>query len=238
MTRPSSEIICENLQKNFATFPTEDAYRKANKSCEKTAAKATADGVLEGSKDVISTAPPKIGNIFSAKIWKENAVDETNKCEHAQSKISLTAGGSDDTVQIGKTVFGIWHQQLAPETFENLEHQRYDGKIALTDESVIDDVFEHSTSKELVMPGAFVNGQDGSFIGSRDVVFGSVRMKWEEPGYSDEKTLLKKGNEINTGRIQDSRLDIVQKELPLGKDCNKNSSLNSEPQLLNSEDKN
>ena len=53
-----------------------------------------------------------------APIWKENAVDATDKNGNEDSNISETVGGSGNTKQEGENVFGISHKQLAPATFE------------------------------------------------------------------------------------------------------------------------
>ena len=60
-----------------------------------------------------------------------------------------------------------------------VENQSFDAKTAL-DQSVIY-VFDHSTAEKIVMYDAFVDGQDESAVGSRDVVFGLVQMRLEEP---------------------------------------------------------
>ena len=64
LTRTSSEDYCEKLKANTETFPADNAYSKANKSCENNAAKAIADGFPELSKDEKSTIPLKLGYFF------------------------------------------------------------------------------------------------------------------------------------------------------------------------------
>ena len=177
----SLEGKCENLKESFLTSPADDAHRKATRSCENTAAKANADGTPEESKEDKSTTPAKIGKIFFAKIWKENAVDGTDnrQNENEDSNISATIGGSGDTIQEGETVFGGSHQQLAPAFFKMLENRRVDAEVAVADESVTDDIFDDSTAEELVMSGAIVDGHDKSAVGSRDVASSSVQIKME-----------------------------------------------------------
>ena len=55
---------CENFKESFLTSPADDAHRKATKSCDKTAAKANADGIPEASKAKKSTTPAKLGENF------------------------------------------------------------------------------------------------------------------------------------------------------------------------------
>ena len=97
-TQTSSEDNCENLE-SFVSFSTEDAYCKSISNCENKALKANADGFPEGSKEAKRTRSAKPGKIFFVKVWKENAVDETDKKEDEDSNASVTNGGS------GKTVF-------------------------------------------------------------------------------------------------------------------------------------
>ena len=85
LTRISSEDICEKLQKSFVTFRTDDANHKATKICKNTAVKACADEFSEGSKEEKSTTAAKSGENFFTDIWKENAVDETDKKEKDDS---------------------------------------------------------------------------------------------------------------------------------------------------------
>ena len=66
----------------------------------------------------------------------------------------------------------------------------FDAEIAVADGSIIDDFLDHSTAEELVMSDDFVDGQDGSGVDSRDVIFGLFQMKLEEPGYSEDNALL------------------------------------------------
>ena len=86
------------------------------------------------------------------------------------------------------------------------------------------------------MLDTFVEGQDGSGVGLHDVVLCLVRMKLESN--SEEKILLKDGNKINAGRLRESCLDNGDEYYPLGRDRKKDSSLNWEPQLLGSDEKN
>ena len=58
-----------------------------------------------------------------------------------------------------------------------LENRSFDAEIAVADESIFGDVLDHSTAEELMM----LDGQDGSGVDSRDVIFGLVQMKLEEP---------------------------------------------------------
>ena len=226
---------CENLKESFLTSPADDAHRKATKNCEKTAAKANADGSPEASKaKKLTTA--KLGGTFFAKIWKERVVAKTDnrQNENEDSNISATIGGSGDTIQEGETVFGASRQQLAPATFKMLENLRVDAEIAVADESITEDVFDNSTAEDLVMSNAIVDCQDASAVGSRDVASGLVQMKLEEPDYSERETWLKRENEITAGRNQESGLDIGEQDWPLERECKKNSPLNLEPQLLHS----
>ena len=62
-------------------------------------------------------------------------------------------------------------------------------------------------------------------------------MKIEDNGYSEEKTLLKEQKEIAVERTIGLCLNISE-DWPLGRDCSRNSSLNSEHQLLHSDEKN
>ena len=84
LTRISSDDNCEKLQKSFVTFPTDDANHEATKICESAAVKANADEFSEGSKEEKSTTAAKYGENFFTDIWKENAVDETNKKKKTQ----------------------------------------------------------------------------------------------------------------------------------------------------------
>ena len=52
-------------------------------------------------------------------------------------------------------------------------------------------MFLNTTVAEVVTCYPFVDNQDGSGVGSRDVVFGLVQIKLEDPGYSEGNTLLK-----------------------------------------------
>ena len=96
----------------------------------------------------------------------------------------------------------------------------------MADESVFENVFDHSTAEELVMLDASVEGQNESGFGSHDVVCGLVQMKLEEPGNSEGKKLPKDENKIIAGRDRDSCLDNVDEDWLLGKDRKKDSSLN------------
>ena len=98
--------------------------------------------------------------------------------------ISATIGGSGDTMQEGETVFEASRQQLAPAFFKMLENRRVDAEIAVADESVTDDVFDNSTSEDLMMSSAIVDGKVKSAVGSHDVASGLVQMKLEEAYYS------------------------------------------------------
>ena len=80
-TRTSSDDNCEKSQENLVTFNTDHTYRKMTKSFESTAAKAKADGFPELSKEEKLTTPLKLGENFFAKIWKGNAIVETDKNE-------------------------------------------------------------------------------------------------------------------------------------------------------------
>ena len=123
-----------------------------------------------------------------------------------------------------------------PATFKKPENQSYDAKIGVTDESLFEKVFDHSTAEELDMIDASVEGQNGSGVGSHDVVCGLVQMKLEEPGNSDENILLKDGNKITARRVRESCLDTGDENWLLGIDRKKDSSLNWEPQLLGSDE--
>ena len=127
-------------------------------------------------------------------------------------------------------------QHLALATFKKPENQNqsYDAEIAVEEESVLDNVFVHSTAEELVMFNAFVEGQVGSGVGSHDEVCGLVQMKLEEPGNSEGKILLK----ITAGGVPESSLDNDDDDWPLGIDHMKDISLNWEPHLLDSGKKN
>ena len=153
-----------------------------------------------GNKEEKLTTSAKSGETFFSKIWKENAVDETDKKEN--------------------------------------ENKSFDTEIGVTDESVFANVFKHSTAEELVMLYAFVEGQDGSGVGSHDVVCGFVQIELDEPGNSEGKKLLQDGNKITAGRVRESCLDNGDEDWPLGIDRKKDSSLNWEPQLLGSNEKN
>ena len=106
---------------------------------------------------------------------EENRVDDNIQNENEDSNI----GGSGDTIQGGETVFGTLRQQLVPATLKILENA--DAEIAVTDESVTDDVFDNSTAEDLVISNAIVDGQIESAVRSRDVASGLVQMKLEEP---------------------------------------------------------
>ena len=62
-----------------------------------------------------------------------------------------------------------------------MENQSFYAEKALVDESDIYDVCDHSTVENLMMSDAIVDSQDGSGVGSGDVVFGLVKLKLEEP---------------------------------------------------------
>ena len=100
----------------------------------------------------------KIGRKFFSKFWKENAVDETDKNENADSKVSTTVGGSGDTIQEDKTGYGI-SLQLSHATFKMVDNQSFHAEIAMADESIIYDVCDNSTAQELVMSDTFIDGQ-------------------------------------------------------------------------------
>ena len=89
LTRISSEDNCEKFQKSFVTFPTDDANHEATKICQSKAVKACADEFSEGSKEGKLTTAAKSGENFFTDIWKENAVDETDKKEKETSKVSF-----------------------------------------------------------------------------------------------------------------------------------------------------
>ena len=201
LTRTSSEDNCEKLQESFVTFPTENAYRELAKFCESKAARANADRFSEESTEEKLTTPAEIGGNFVTKIWKENAINETDKQENEDSNVATTVGGSDDTIQEGGTFFGTLRQHLAPAIFKKPENQSYDAEIAVTDESVFENVLNLSTA-ELVIFDAFVKSLNGTVVGSHDMFFGLVQMKFEKP------------------------------------ERKKNGSLNLEPQLLHSDEKN
>ena len=112
----------------------------------------------------------------------------------------MTVGGSGDTIQECETNFGTSRQQLTRAIFKKLENQNFDAEIALADESVIDNVYDHSTVEELLMSDDFVDGQFGSGVGSRDVIYGLVQIQMDKRGYSEGKTLLKKGKRNNCRR--------------------------------------
>ena len=94
LTRTSSEDKCEKLHANFVTFPTDDAYCEAIKSCEITVAKACADGFPELSKEEKLTTPAKFGENFFTRIWEECAMVETDKKQNDDSNVAAIVGGS------------------------------------------------------------------------------------------------------------------------------------------------
>ena len=100
--------------------------------------------------------------------------------KNEDSNIAATVGGIGDTIQEGGTVFGNFRQHLAPASFKSPENQSYN-EIAVTDESVFDKIFHHLTAEKLAKFDAFVEGQDGSGVGSHDVVCGLGQIKLEEP---------------------------------------------------------
>ena len=53
-----------------------------------------------------------------------------------------------------------------------LENRSFDAVILVADESAIDDIFNHSTTDELVRSDSFNDDPDRSVVGSLDVVFG------------------------------------------------------------------
>ena len=173
----TSEDNCEKLQESFVSFPTDGVDREATKSCGSKAAKAYMDGFQEESKEEKSATPAKSGGKYFSKIWKENENDEKDKFENEDSKRTATVGGSGDTIQEDELVFETLRQQPAPENFKMLENRSLDAEIEVADESVFGDVLDHSTAGELMM----LDGQDGSGVDSRDVIFGLVQMKLEEP---------------------------------------------------------
>ena len=173
----TSEDNCEKLQGSFVSFPTDGADREATKICGSKAAKAYMDEFLEESKEEKSATPAKSGENYFSKVWKENEVDEKDKFENEDSKRTATVAGSGDTIQEDELVFETLRQQLAPENFKMLENRSFDAEIAVADESVFGDVLDHSTAEKLMM----LDGQDGSGVDSRDVIFGLVQMKLEEP---------------------------------------------------------
>ena len=176
----TSEDNCEKLQGSFVLFPTDGADSEATKNCGSKAAKANTDGFLEESKEEKSTTPAKSGENYFSKIWKENEVDEKGKFENEDSKSSVTAVGSGNTIEEEITSFGT-SLQLVPVIFRKLDNQSFDAEIAAAGETVIYDVCDQSTAEELVKSDAFIDGQDGSSDGSGDVVCGLVQMKLEEP---------------------------------------------------------
>ena len=70
-----------------------------------------------------------------------------------------------------------------------VENQSFYAEIAAAVESVIYDVCDHSIAEEIVISDAFIYSQDGSGVGSVDVVFASVQMKLEEPNRSKNSSL-------------------------------------------------
>ena len=216
LTRTSTEDNCEKLQAKFVISPTDDAYCEATENCEKTVAKANAEGLPELSKEEKLTAPAKFGENVFTRIWEECAIDEADKKENEDSNVAATVGGSGDTKQEGGIVFGTLRQQLVAATVKLVENQSYDAETVVPDETVFDNVFERSTAEELVMFNAFVEGQDRNGVRLRNVVCSLVQMKLEGPGNSEGKILLKDGNKITAGRVQESRLDNDVKDWPLG----------------------
>ena len=232
LTRTSSGDKCEKLQANFVTFPTDDAHRKATKICKSTAAKESADEFSEGSKEEKSTTAAKSGGNFFSENWKENAVDETDKYEKEGSKSSVTAVGSGNTIEEEITSFGI-SLQLVPAIFRKLDNQSFYAEIAAAVESVIYDVCDYSTAKELAISDAFINSQVDIGAGLVDVVCGLVQMKLEEPDrkkkcslnseaqllHSDEKKLeLSFSYASNDGTPQNNQFErsAVEQSLMLG----------------------
>ena len=176
----TSEDNSEKLQGSFVSFPTDGADRKATQSFGSKAAKANTDGFLEESKEEKSTTAAKSGGNFFSDNWKENVVDETDKYEKEDSKSSVTAVGSGNTIEEEITSFGN-SLQLVPVIFRKLDNQSFDAERVAAGETVIYDVCDHSTAEELVKSDAFINGQDGSGDSSGDVVCGLVQMNLEVP---------------------------------------------------------
>ena len=116
--------------------------------------RANADGYRQGSKDVKSTTPAKLGKDFFAKIWKENAVKATDRNQNEDSDIAATVGGNGDTIKEVETSFGI-SRQLAPATFKMVENQSFHSQIAVAVDSVIYVFCDLSTAEELVMFDVF-----------------------------------------------------------------------------------
>ena len=237
LTRTSSEDSCEKIQANFINLPADDAYRKAKKVVKTPLQRQTRMDFQKSAEEKLTT-PVKLAENFFARIWKENAIGETDKKENADSNVPATVGGSGDTIQEGGIVFGTLRQHLAPPTLKKAENQSYDAEIEVDDESVFENVFDHSSAEELVMLDVSVEGQNRSGFGSHDVVCGLVQMKLEEPGNSERKILLKDGNKITAGRVRESCLDNGDKNWLLAIDRKRDSSLNWEPQLLGSDEKN
>ena len=107
LTRTSSEDKCEKLHANFVTFPTDDAYCDATKSCEITVAKACADGFPELSKVEKLTTPAKFGENFFTRIWEECATVETDKKENGDSNVAAIDGGNACAFDSGENVVPV-----------------------------------------------------------------------------------------------------------------------------------
>ena len=143
---------------SFVTLPTDDAFCEASKVVKAQLPRQTRTKILKAAKNR-NRLPQQnqAKNIFD-KIWKRNAVDETDKKENEESNIFATVGCRIDDIQEGKTCFGTSSLRPLAAAFRMLVKQSCDEKIAVADESVIDDVFDHSTAEELVMSIAFVYG--------------------------------------------------------------------------------
>ena len=127
------------------------------------------------------TTQAKLGEIFSSKIWKENAVDETDNNENEDPNVSANVGGSCDTTQERENGYRTLRQQLAPVTFKMVENKSFGAEIAVADESVVYDVYDHSTAEEIVISDVFVDHHDRSVVGLHNVVFNLVQMNLEKP---------------------------------------------------------
>ena len=121
-----------------------------------------------------------------------------DKIEKEDSKISTTARDSGDTTQEDETSFRT-SLQLVPAVFKKLKNQSFDAEIAAVVESVTYDVCDHSTAEELVMSDNFIDGQDGSCVGSRDVIFRLVEMKLEEPFCKKNSSLNLESQLLHSG---------------------------------------
>ena len=189
MTRTSSDDNCESSQKRFVLFSTDNNCQETTKCCESTAAKANADGFPEGGKEESSTTQAKLGEIFSSKIWNENAVDETDKNENKDPIISATVGGSCNYTQERKNGYRTFRQQLAPAIFKMVENKSFGAEKAVADESVVYDVYDHSTAEEILISDVFVNHHDRSVVGLHSMVFDLVQMKFEKDRLQENSSL-------------------------------------------------